>query len=110
MGEEIPIRYQQLGERLGRYQPLLPVPGRDPPDYVYHQHYRRAQPPVLEKHQDKKRVPQRRIPGEDAVPGKPECGKKVDTEIPELGSGAEPADCPVWGTANRISVNAKRPG
>jgi len=28
----------------------------------------------------------------------------MDTVIPKLGPGAEPADCPVWGTARRIPV------
>ena len=63
-----------------------------------------VQPPVPESHQDKKCFPQRHIPGEDAVPGKPECNKEMDTEIPQLGPGAEPADCPVWGTAYGIPV------
>lgn len=31
----------------------------------------------------------------------------MDAEIPELGPGAEPADCPVWGTSHGISVNKK---
>ena len=31
----------------------------------------------------------------------------MDTEIPELGPGAEPADCPVRGTAHRIPVKRK---
>ena len=31
----------------------------------------------------------------------------MDAEIPELGPGAEPADCPVWGTAHRIPVKRK---
>ena len=28
----------------------------------------------------------------------------MDAEVPELGPGFEPADCPVWGTAHRIPV------
>lgn len=38
----------------------------------------------------------------------PERGKEMATEIPQLKSGSEPADCPVWGTANGKPI--KRPG
>lgn len=31
----------------------------------------------------------------------------MDTEIPELGSGAEPADRPVWGAAHLLPVKRK---
>ena len=58
-GEEVPLRHPQLG----RHQFFLPIPGRHPPNYVYYEHHRRAEPPVLENNQDKKRVPKRRIPG-----------------------------------------------
>ena len=34
----------------------------------------------------------------------------MDAEIPELGPGAEPADCPVRGTAHRIPVKRKAGG
>ena len=53
-------------------------------------------------------IPQRYGIRENAVPGKPKCNEEMGAEIPQLGSGAEPADCPVWRTAYRIPV--KRPG
>ncbi len=28
----------------------------------------------------------------------------MDTALPELGPGAEPADCPLWGTADPLPV------
>ena len=34
----------------------------------------------------------------------------MDAEIPELGPGAEPADCPVWGAADGIPVKKDRDG
>ena len=43
-------------------------------------------------------------PWKNAVPGKPECDEEMDTEIPQLGPGLEPADCPVWGIACPIPV------
>ena len=109
-GGEIPLCCQQLGKQLGGCQPLLPVPGWDPPDHVHHQHYRRAQPPVPESHQGKKCFPQRHILGEDAVPGQPECNKEMDAGIPQLGPGAEPADSPIWGKAYGIPVKKGRDG
>ena len=54
--------------------------------------------------QDKERVPQRYIVRKDTVPGKQECNKEMDAEMPQLELGAQPADCPVWGTAHRTSV------
>ncbi len=53
---------------------------------------------------NKRNVPQRQLPGKDALSGQPECGEEVDTEIPELEPGAEPADSPLWGTADPASV------
>ena len=32
----------------------------------------------------------------------------MDAEIPKLGSGAEPADCPVWRTAYQLSIRKKQ--
>ena len=34
----------------------------------------------------------------------------MDSEIPWLGSGAEPADCPIWRTVERLSVDREWPG
>ncbi len=36
-----------------------------------------------------------------------ERDQKMDTEIPELGSGTEPVDCPVWGVSHPVSVKGK---
>ena len=104
MGKEISLRSQQLGKQLGRCKPFLPVPRRSTPYYVHDQYNRGAEPPVQESHQDKKRFPERQLPGKDALSGQPECGEEVDTEIPELGPGTEPADSPLWGTADPVSV------
>ena len=54
--------------------------------------------------QDKERVPQRYIVRKDTVPGKQECNKEMDAEIPQLGPGTGPADCPVRGTAHTTPV------
>lgn len=34
----------------------------------------------------------------------------MDPEVPELGSGAEPADCPVWGTSVKVFIKEKLEG
>ena len=46
--------------------------------------------------------------GKDAVSCQRERNQKVDAEIPELGSGIESADCPLWRTAYRLSVKEKQ--
>ena len=34
----------------------------------------------------------------------------MDAEIPELGSGSEPVDCPIWRTAYKLPIRKSRNG
>ena len=93
---------------MGRCELLFPVFWRYPADHVYNQHYRRLKPSVSESHENEERISKRQFAGKNAVSGKWECHKEMDAEIPKLGSGAEPADCPVWRTAYQLSIRKKQ--
>jgi len=71
---------------------------------MYHKHYRRAELPVPEGDKDKKRIPKCQCIEENAVSCQRECDQKMETALPELESGAEPAGRPVWGTVCPLPV------
>lgn len=73
-----------------------------------HNNIVRIKPPVSESHENEKRIPKRFCIGKDAVSCQRERSQKVDAEIPELGSGIESADRPLWRTAYRLSVREKK--
>ena len=57
--------------------------------------------------QGKKCVPKRQFPRENALSCQRERGQKMDAAVQELGSGAQPDDCPLWRQAYPVSVKRK---
>ena len=72
--------------------------------------HRSTEEPVPESDKDKMCVWKRAVPGEDALSGQWKYHKKMDAEIPWMGSGIESADRVVRGTADTAFIKGKSQG
>ena len=101
---------QQLGKQLGRCQFFFPVFWRYPQDHVHDQYHRGPESAVSEGYKNKKCVPEWHRTGKDVISGQWKRSKEMDSEVPELGSGPEPADRAIWRTADTVSIKRKSQG
>ena len=93
---------------MGRCKFLFPVFKRHQTHYVHHKYHRGIEPSVPESHENQECISKRCSPGKDAVSCQRKCSQEMDTEISELGSGVESADCLVWRTAYQLSVRKEK--